>query len=165
MAGLETYYPNFFGPTEFFWENQESSLSLTSQTVPVVLIESIHLETRILFTSLLKIWNFDAVESKNLEDTLLLIGRERPSLILYDCLASIMEDAENISSLKRNKCAAKIPIIALSEYSDSESENLILNAGADEYLLKPINFAQLEELIHHKINKYQKSRFNFGGLL
>lgn len=165
MVDAENYYPEFFRSIEPFWENSEQILTPVSQTAPVVLIESIHLETRILFTSLLKIWNFDAVESNNLENTLTLIENEKPSLILFDCLSSITEDAEQISLIKRNKFAANIPIIAISEYFDSESENLILEAGADEYLIKPINFAQLEKLIHFKIDTYQKFRFNLGGLL
>jgi CheY-like chemotaxis protein len=43
--------------------------------------------------------------------------------------------------------AARVPIVVLSGYADLEKKSQCLNAGADEYLIKPIAVAQLQQTL------------------
>ncbi|MBX7174539.1 MAG: hypothetical protein K1X72_26430, partial [Pyrinomonadaceae bacterium] len=61
---------------DLFFLNQSKPIS-DAQTVPVVLMESSNYEKRLLFTSFLNAWNYDAVESTNLEDSLFLMAEKR----------------------------------------------------------------------------------------
>jgi DNA-binding response OmpR family regulator len=165
MIALENSYSDLYRLSNSFWTNTEQILNPTNQKVPVILIESMDYDTQILLTTLLNFWNFEVVESTNFENSMTLIETENPAVILFDCLNSLGANVEEITGFKKNKLSHKIPIIAFSEFAEVDYQNQLLAAGAEEYLLKPINFAQLETLIHHNIEKYHKFSFNFGGLL
>lgn len=161
MTSLGNYYLDFFGATNPFWLQTEQTIRPIQPTTPVILIASKHYDTQILFTALLKNWSFEPVEASNFEDSLNLIETEKPSVILLDCISSINESVEEIKLFKTNKLSYKIPIIAFSEISGTAYKNQILKAGADECLLKPLNFACLETLIQEKVTQFN---FDFGGL-
>lgn len=64
--------------------------------------------------------------------------------------------------LVESRTSCQIPIIVFSETEESIGKREILNAGADDFLLKPLNFQQLETVIEKQIDN---RNITFGGLL
>lgn len=142
---------------DLFFLNQTNTNS-DAQTVPVVLVESNNYEKRLLFKSFLSAWNYDAVESAKLEDSLLLIAEKRPSIIILDLSAEPEEkNLEKIRCYKDNKISKRIPLFIISESNDPDFRNLSFEVGADEFLPNPVNFENLENLIQKTLEKKQKS--------
>lgn len=142
---------------DLFFLNQSKPIS-DAQTVPVVLMESSNYEKRLLFTSFLNAWNYDAVESTNLEDSLFLMAEKRPSIIILDLSAvQVEENLETIRCYRDNKISKRIPLFIISESNDPDFRTLSLEAGADEFLPNPVNFENLENLIQKTLEKKQKS--------
>src|SRR3954468_22358937 len=64
-----------------------------------------------------------------------------PSLVLLDFEMPDLDGAELVRGLRtdRNPAIAQIPTIMLTGHSDEQSEVLCLEAGADDFVTKPIN--------------------------
>jgi CheY-like chemotaxis protein len=68
---------------------------------------------------------------------------ETPDLILMDLSLPIMDGWEATSTIKANPETKDIPIIVLTAHAMSGDREKALEAGADEYDTKPIEFKRL----------------------
>ncbi|MCA0042996.1 diguanylate cyclase [Celeribacter litoreus] len=64
---------------------------------------------------------------------------ERPNLIILDLTLGDMSGLEACSRLKSNPVTAHIPVVIIIPAIDSEAKISALKAGADEFLIKPID--------------------------
>jgi two-component system cell cycle response regulator len=68
----------------------------------------------------------------------------QPDLILLDVMMPKMDGMEVVRRLKANKDLPFIPVIMQTALDSTENKVEGLDAGADDYITKPINFAELE---------------------
>ena len=68
---------------------------------------------------------------------------ENPDLILMDLSLPVMDGQEATSTIKGNEETKKIPIIVLTAHAMAGDREKALDAGADEYDTKPIDFKRL----------------------
>ena len=92
---------------------------------------------------------YDCYESDNGAETLKLVHGEQPSLLLLDFDMPGLDGAEVLKRMRadRDPAVAQIPAIMLTGHSGEESEVLCLEAGADDFVTKPINTAVLRARI------------------
>jgi two-component system cell cycle response regulator len=81
----------------------------------------------------------------------------RPDLILLDVMMPRMDGMEVVRRLKANKNLPFIPVIMQTALDSTENKVEGLDAGADDYITKPINFAELEARVNSllRIKKLQ----------
>jgi CheY-like chemotaxis protein len=70
-------------------------------------------------------------------------GREAPQLILMDVGLPLMDGYEATRRLKADPATKDVPVIALTAAAGQEDRRQALDAGADEYETKPIDFDRL----------------------
>jgi two-component system, cell cycle response regulator DivK len=68
---------------------------------------------------------------------------ERPDLILMDLGLPVMDGWEASRRLKLDGATSHIPVIALSAHAMSNDRTQALEAGCDEYDVKPVEWARL----------------------
>ena len=68
---------------------------------------------------------------------------ENPDLILMDLSLPIMDGWTATENIKSNELTKNIPIIVLTAHAMSGDREKALEAGADEYDTKPIEFKRL----------------------
>ena len=68
---------------------------------------------------------------------------ETPDLILMDLSLPVMDGWEATSTIKANQETKNIPIIVLTAHAMAGDREKALEAGADEYDTKPIEFKRL----------------------
>ena len=73
-----------------------------------------------------------------------IVERVIPDLILLDVMMPKMDGMEVVRRLKANKNLPFIPVIMQTALDSTENKVEGLDAGADDYITKPINFAELE---------------------
>jgi two-component system cell cycle response regulator len=80
-----------------------------------------------------------------------------PDLILLDVMMPRMDGMEVVRRLKANKNLPFIPVIMQTALDSTENKVEGLDAGADDYITKPINFAELEARVNSllRIKKLQ----------
>src|SRR5215216_6826007 len=71
-----------------------------------------------------------------------------PDLILLDVMMPRMDGMEVVRRLKSNKSLPFIPVIMQTALDSTENKVEGLDAGADDYITKPINFAELEARVN-----------------
>nr|WP_183572736.1 response regulator transcription factor [Mucilaginibacter sp. X5P1]MBB6137071.1 DNA-binding response OmpR family regulator [Mucilaginibacter sp. X5P1] len=79
-----------------------------------------------------------------------------PDLIISDLNTSKLNGLELISQLQASDFFKTIPVIIVSGEDSSEKRIMCLNSGADDYIVKPFNPAELEarvRVILRRINR------------
>jgi two-component system cell cycle response regulator len=76
------------------------------------------------------------------------VERVCPDLILLDVMMPKMDGMEVVKRLKANKGLPFIPVIMQTALDSTENKVEGLDAGADDYITKPINFAELEARVN-----------------
>ena len=71
-----------------------------------------------------------------------------PDLILLDVMMPKMDGMEVVRRLKANSKLPFIPVIMQTALDSTENKVEGLDAGADDYITKPINFAELEARVN-----------------
>lgn len=70
-----------------------------------------------------------------------------PDLILMDIGMPEMDGYEATRRLKASPTSRAIPIVALTAHASSSDRQKVLEAGADDYESKPVDFAKLFQKI------------------
>jgi sigma-B regulation protein RsbU (phosphoserine phosphatase) len=96
---------------------------------------------------------YDCYESDNGVETLKLVHGEQPSLLLLDFDMPGLNGAEVLKRMRADgdPAVAQIPAIMLTGHGGEESEVLCLEAGADDFVTKPINTAVLRARIETQL--------------
>jgi serine phosphatase RsbU (regulator of sigma subunit) len=105
--------------------------------------------SRKLLTRILTRAGFECTEAPDGIEALKLLHADPPSLLLLDYDMPGMDGAEVLKLLRKdgNAAIAQIPAIMLTGHGGEESEVLCLEAGADDFVTKPINDAVLRARI------------------
>ena len=88
-----------------------------------------------------------------------------PDLIISDILMPELNGLEMFEKLKKHKKTKSIPLIFLSAKGDNKDIRSGMNAGAEDYLIKPINADELVEVVHRKLEKQQLIKTNIDNLI
>jgi len=101
----------------------------------------------------LKKLGHEVILAENGEEAVQRFAAERPDLVLLDIMMPIMDGFEAARRIKAMTVDRWTPVVFLSALN--RDENLVegLEAGADDYLTKPINFVVLEA----KLRSMQRS--------
>jgi two-component system, cell cycle response regulator len=77
------------------------------------------------------------------EDALRITRAEHPDLILLDVMMPVMDGYQVTQEVKGDPATAGIPIIMVTALNGTEDKVRGLESGADEFLTKPVNRAEL----------------------
>jgi two-component system cell cycle response regulator len=72
------------------------------------------------------------------EQTLDVLEWELPEVILLDLMMPGMNGLEVCKRIRANPRTSNIPVIVLTAIPDGESKRKLMDAGATEYLIKPV---------------------------
>ena len=83
------------------------------------------------------------IAAHNGQQAIHLATENLPALILLDVMMPDMNGFEVIEKLKANPATMHIPIIMITALDDRESRLYALQAGADEFITKPVDRIEL----------------------
>jgi putative two-component system response regulator len=96
-----------------------------------------------LLETLLHVEGHVTVAASNGSDALALAVTARPDLILLDVMMPDMDGFETVRKLKADSRTKPVPVIMVTALDDRASKLRALEAGAEEFLTKPIDRADL----------------------
>lgn len=131
---------------------------------PFVLVVSALEDTRVLFSTLLPIWGYSVAEVEKTDDCDGILEQTTPDLILMELPKSFAEGLADFSEIRRKIDLKNIPVILLSGYPQPQYRDEALKFGADDFLVMPLDFDNLEEILQNyftrpKNNASLKRRF------
>lgn len=113
-------------------------------------------DIRELVAFTLRFAGHEVVAASNGEEAVQLAARELPDLILMDVRMPRMTGYDACRAIKANSELKDIPIVFLSAKGQESEIQTGLEAGAEEYLLKPFALDQLMDRVRAILSKFGK---------
>ncbi len=114
-----------------------------SSTAATILIVDDAVGNRTLLEALLRRDGYRTLCAASGEEALTAITQRIPDLILLDVMMPGIDGTQVANILKANPATADIPIIMVTAQSGRGTRIASLNAGAEEFLTKPVDLAEL----------------------
>jgi len=86
---------------------------------------------------------FDVLRAASGPEALRIAEAEHPDIILLDVMMPGMDGFETCRAIKTNVRLTHIPVVMVTALEDSQSRVAALEAGADDYLVKPVREVEL----------------------
>ncbi len=83
---------------------------------------------------------FDTMATGNFRDLARILDAERPALVLLDL---VLPGSDGVALMAEVPALAELPVIFISAYGRDETIARALDAGADDYLVKPFSATEL----------------------
>lgn len=108
----------------------------------IVIIED-EKEAAVLFEEMLKVKGFRTINLAPGKDHTHIILEDKPDAIIIDITAPFIAGMETLRILRSIPEINTIPILVLSEMSLPADIKSVMDAGATDYLTKPVGFERL----------------------
>ena len=87
-----------------------------------------------------------------------------PNVLFLDINMPRKNGFECLSEIKQNEKLKDLPVVMFSTSGAQEKISILFKTGADVYVRKPSNFAQLVQVIHHALPMASENIFSNGKL-
>ena len=129
------------------------------QTAATIFIVDDDPSTRLLLDQWLRSQKFSTVLTASAEEALTQLAQQTPDLLLLDIMMPGMDGYGLVKFLKTNPATAHIPIIMLTGLSDRKARLACLAAGAEDFLLKPVDLEELTLRVRNLLRLKQSGNF------
>jgi PAS domain S-box-containing protein len=118
-------------------------LDITDSPARVLIVEDERTD-RELLEVMLGAEGFVLLAATSGEEALAMTLQERPDIILLDIMMPGMDGFQVVSKLKSNLDTTNIPVIIVTALDDRSARLQGLNAGAEDFLTKPVDRVELK---------------------
>ena len=116
-------------------------------TTQKILIVADDPDIRSLYRLVLHQEGLDVVEAESGQEALSKVHAERPALVLLDIMMPEMDGYETTRKIRQMKKHKALPIIALTAKAMKGDREKCIEAGASDYITKPVDTEQLLSLL------------------
>lgn len=104
---------------------------------------------------------YKVIEAQNGKEVLSLFTKHKPDIILMDYMMPEIDGVTACAALQKLPRGNYTPVIMITSLEDENSVNLAFEAGATDYVSKPINWAVLKKRISRLLyTKYAEKTLN-----
>jgi len=129
---------------------EQNSVLIIDDEVDILNLLALHLRLK----------NYIVYQASNGKEGIELAISEKPDIIIIDVMMPDMSGFEVCKKLKESIETANIPIIFLTARSTIDDKINGLGCGADDYIVKPFDFDELEMRIKRSLKGFQNSKFS-----
>jgi two-component system cell cycle response regulator DivK len=117
-----------------------------SKSKTILLVEDYE-SFRVSLKQLLELENYEVVEAESGESALEKLSQTNPDLILLDLTLPGIDGVTTAKKIREIDVLKSVPIIALSALDAEDFGEEVISAGCNDYLVKPIDFDRLINLL------------------
>ena len=110
-----------------------------------------------LMSMLLKTHGFEALTTNSGVEGVKLVEEKKPSVVVLDLM---MPDLDGWQASKAIRAFSNVPILILSAINDPSMVASVLDAGADDFLVKPVPSSVLVAHIRKMVRRNTGSLYN-----
>jgi len=100
-------------------------------------------ENRAVILDLLQPLGFVIIEAENGQEGLVKIREHLPDLVITDLAMPVMDGLTMLQQIRSDDNLKELKVLASSASISQSDQQMSINAGADDFLVKPINFQEL----------------------
>ncbi len=131
----------------------------------ILVVEDSEIQAEMLRRTLVN-KGYSVIIAKNGQEGLEMTKKEKPSLIISDILMPVMDGYKMCREIKNAEELKNIPVILLTQLTESEDIITGLESGAGNYITKPYSedylIAKVEALLNHTVTF--KNRHDLKGV-
>jgi putative two-component system response regulator len=133
-------------------------MNATDMTARILIVEDEEINRR-LFAAMLEVEGYSIMEAATGAQGLELARQERPDLVLLDVMMPGINGYEVARALKADVVTLAIPIVMVTALDDHESRLRGLEAGAEEFVTKPVDRSELRIRVRNLLRLKKLSDF------
>jgi DNA-binding response OmpR family regulator len=118
-----------------------------------VLVAEDHEDTRQLLRTILEKRGFTVVEAGDGFEAVDAAERERPDLILMDGGLPLLDGVAVTRRLRGVPALSAVPIVFLSGHAGQQHQRVALEAGCDDYIVKPFDIERLDTVLTRHLHE------------
>lgn len=100
---------------------------------------------------------FETVEARNGREGVAIAAREKPSLVLCDITMPEMNGHRVLEAVRADLAIAHLPFIFLTGWGEKDDLRTGMNLGADDYLVKPVEPAELLAAVRTRLRRREQT--------
>jgi two-component system cell cycle response regulator DivK len=104
-----------------------------------------------LVRDVLQVKGYTTIEAGTAEEGIELAKKRKPDLVLMDIHLPGMSGIEALKILRDDAATAKIPVFAVTASVMQQDRKMIMEAGFDTYVAKPINIKEFLDQVRAKL--------------
>src|ERR1700756_4945190 len=108
----------------------------------ILVVDDVPVNVKLL-ADVLAVRGYAVVTASNGPEALEKIDKEQPGLVLLDVMMPGMSDYDVCRKIRENAATAVLPVIMVTALDPTQERVKGIEAGADDFLTKPINQAEL----------------------
>ena len=122
------------------------------QSVTVLVVDDMAANRSVLCRQL-ELHKYGVISVDSGEAALELLTRTRPDIVLLDYMMPNMNGIEVLRRLRADPATVDLPVIMVTARAENQATVEALEAGADDYVTKPIDFSVLRARIDSHLQK------------
>ena len=130
---------------------------------PTVIIFSKDRDTRLLYRTMVEMWGYEAKELSEMSELLESSATDSPCVLLFDTILPFADNLTTVHRLRQSIGHAEMPIVVVSGFSQPQYRSVVLTLGADEFLVKPVDFDTLEVVLRKSAQLMVSGAGSGGG--
>ncbi|MBA2501949.1 MAG: response regulator [Pyrinomonadaceae bacterium] len=132
-------------------ENVVPAAQQPARLIPLVLVVDDNEDMRFMLNTLLRMYGYDVVEAGDGAEAIRRIESERPDLVLMDGCLPHLDGLAATRRIRELPALGGVPIVLLSGRAEPSYRASALAAGCDDFLVKPLDFALLKNVLERHI--------------
>ncbi|BCB25435.1 hypothetical protein SKTS_03210 [Sulfurimicrobium lacus] len=116
-----------------------------------ILVADDNTETRLLFRDLLEPYGFEIAEAEDGSQVEERVASFQPELVLMDWRMPKMDGLEAMRQMRARKDACQPKVVILTAYAFEENRREALEAGADDFMRKPVRKEELYAVLEKQL--------------
>lgn len=129
----------------------KNNLLVAERKIPLLLVVDDDVVIRSMLMKTLQKQGFNAIEAPNGAEGLELFRIYRPDMVLLDVLMPVMNGFETCQEMRELDPERAVPIIMLTGLDDVVSVDKAFDAGATDFITKPINWSLFSQRVRYAL--------------
>lgn len=149
----------------YLTQQREKGVSRAMEKGIRILVVDDHEQNLTLMQVMLRRSGYEAVLAGNGEEALRLVEADPPDLVILDVMMPGMDGIEVCRRLKDHEATRLIPVVIMTALDQLEDKIRGIEAGADDFLTKPVNQSELMARVRTVLRLKQTIDRQMGRLL
>ncbi|HEX5636650.1 MAG TPA: response regulator, partial [Gammaproteobacteria bacterium] len=126
-------------------------LAMAERETPLMLVVDDDVVIRSMIKKALQNQAYDVVEAPNGSEGVEMFRKLHPDLVLLDVLMPMMDGFAACSAMRKHDPERTVPIIMLTGLDDVTSVDRSFDAGATDFITKPINWSLFSQRVRYSL--------------
>ncbi len=128
-----------------------------SNAGPTIMVAEDDEDNRLMLKLMLQMKGYGVIEARNGYEAVETARRERPNLILMDLSLPLLDGLSATTRIRENRELSDLLIVVVSGHSAADFRDIAIDAGCNEYIMKPIDFDHMDHLLERLLSTSPKA--------